>query len=610
MGKNVPTGIRLGILGLFLGLSLLGCQSSNKPVSQSPNNVITFIPMGVYIELKLKDALQSITVFDFRKIQVGSLTFSGQPTNIEKVYLQWLPGETYRFRFQTETQIYWQEATAPMEPQKGHLKIGIPFLSSDEQIKDSMPVILTQKSKNQMIVQITNGVAAPATFHLKVEFPGTKPIIDNGVFVSSYQKWHAYYSIEIPSDVMHGQIMANLQIESTIDTVESNWSTDQRISFRVKTIEQIHSAISIENVHLPTDIEGLHLTHLQPDSLTLFDPFVTLLPRKRPDNNSPLAFQTIHLRNELLATLPVLVSATIQDRKNKHPILFLSPPSDNRRENYRSFSVINLEPSTTTAVSLPIYLNPNLNPKAGNYHRKIQVQVWGGTTILDQTLLPLKVRRPNRSATIVTILVSFWTLLFLIYLIVHWQILLTHFSNKNLILISLFGATIFGFVNLPATFLISISNFVLGPFSFLITGFLNEILYFTLLVALLTIVPKTGTIILVSTVRFLLNGILLGAMSPTILVYIYLSATGLEIAFWLANRNFTSRLNYFVLALFFGFADATSAWIDFQLGITFYRLFYADWYIWLMVGLGGFLYTFVGVLLGCQLGRHLQHVVN
>ena len=222
----------------------------------------------------------------------------------------------------------------------------------------------------------------------------------------------------------------------------------------------------------------------------------------------------------------------------------------------------------------------------------------------------MKIILPNRLSFLVTVLATIWGILGLSYLIANWEQLIAKLSNKNLILISFFGAIIFGFVNLPSTFLISLSNFLLGPFSFLITAFFNEILYFTLLVALLTIVPQKGTIILVSSVRFLLNGILLGAMSPIILINLFVSVTGLEIGFLLAGKDLTSRLNCLILAILFGISDALSTWVDFQIGITFYRLFYADWYIWLMVGLGGFLYTFIGVLLGAQLGRHLQKVVN
>ena len=622
MGKNVPTGIttlhtshifrfRFKTLLFLICLGLLSCQGNDNFVGQT-DNVITFMQTGVDIELEPNIILKSITVFDVKQIQISSIAFSGPPAKIEKIYFNWSSGETYSFRFQTETQVYWQKATAPIKSQKGRLELGIPFISPNSNFNKNQktPVILLQKTQAQLSVQITNGMIAPSTYHLKIKLPNEIPIIAKGQFTAPYQKWHDYYPIQIKSSVPNGYIVANLQIKPTMKNDERDWNTSQQIFFQTKTINELHSSISIEEAHLPTNVSGRFLTHLQPNTLTLPGHIETFLSQKRADNSSPVSFQTIYIRNNLSATIPVLVSAIVQDRNTKKPIIFLSPPSDVRSQKHQSFSVINLEPLTTNAVSLPLYVDPDLTPKSGNYQRKVQLQLWGVETIIDQALFPLKIILPNRLSTLVTVLATIWGILVLSYLIANWEKLIEKFSNKNLILISFFGAIIFGFVNLPSTFLISISNFLLGPFSFLLTAFLNEILYFTLLVALLTIVPQTGTVILVSSVRFLLNGILLGAMSPIILINLFVSVTGLEIGFWLAGKNLTSRLNCLILAIFFGFSDALSAWVDFQLGITFYRLFYADWYIWLMVGVGGFSYTFIGVLLGSQLGRHLQKVVN
>ena len=623
MGKNVPIGIitlhinhifrfRFEILLFLLCLGLLSCRANDNFVSQTTNNIITFMPTGVDIELEKSSIIKSITVFDDKQIQISSIAFSGPPAKIEKVYFNWSSGKIYSFRFQTETQIYWQKETAPIKSQKGRLELGIPFLSPNSNFNKNQktPVILLQKAQTQLSVQITNGTVASSTYHLKIKLPNGIPIIVNGRFTSPYQKWHNYYPIQIESTVPNGHIVANLQIKPTLKNEGRNWNTSQRIFFQTKTIDELQSSISIEEAHLPTSVSGELLTHLQPNTLTLPGYLETLLPQKHIDDSSPVTFQTIYIRNNLSATIPILVSAMVQDRNTKKPIIFLSPPSDVRSQKHQSFSVINLEPLTSNAVSLPLYVNPNLTPKPGNYQRKVQVQLWGVETIVDQALFPLKIILPNRLSFLVTVLATIWGILGLSYLIANWEQLIAKLSNKNLILISFFGAIIFGFVNLPSTFLISLSNFLLGPFSFLITAFFNEILYFTLLVALLTIVPQKGTIILVSSVRFLLNGILLGAMSPIILINLFVSVTGLEIGFWLAGKDLTSRLNCLILAILFGISDALSTWVDFQIGITFYRLFYADWYIWLMVGLGGFLYTFIGVLLGAQLGRHLQKVVN
>ena len=180
------------------------------------------------------------------------------------------------------------------------------------------------------------------------------------------------------------------------------------------------------------------------------------------------------------------------------------------------------------------------------------------------------------------------------------------FSTKELVLIALFATTIFVTVSVPTTLFFAIINALLGPASFLVIGFLNEMLYYALLTTLIMLVRKPWTITLVSAVRVLLGGILLGAFTPFTLVYVGVSTILLELGFWLSRWG----KNRLILALAFGFCDALSVHIDFQISIAFYRLFYADWYVWTMIIVSGFAYTVIGVLLGKYLSLGLQTITE
>ena len=162
---------------------------------------------------------------------------------------------------------------------------------------------------------------------------------------------------------------------------------------------------------------------------------------------------------------------------------------------------------------------------------------------------------------------------------------------------------------------------LLGPISVLLTGLINETLYYALLTALLIYIsgdPEnsgrgdrnrhgkgSGVILLVSAVRLLLGGVTFGLFTPMAIVYTGTSVLLLETGFL-----FVRRRNLFVWAVVLGLCDAIAVYVDFQLSILLYRLFYADWYIVLRILIEGFVYTFIGVLLGARLGRGLWRVAD
>ena len=172
----------------------------------------------------------------------------------------------------------------------------------------------------------------------------------------------------------------------------------------------------------------------------------------------------------------------------------------------------------------------------------------------------------------------------------------------------------------PSTLFLNLIRAVLGPFSVLLTGLINETLYYALLTALLIYingdpenaeatdrkrVKGSGVILLVSAVRLLLGGVTFGLFTPMAIVYTGTSVLLLETGFLCVRGR-----SLLAWAVVLGVCDALSVYVDFQLSILFYRLFYADWYIVLRILIEGFVYTFIGVLLGGRLGRGLWRVAD
>jgi hypothetical protein len=156
---------------------------------------------------------------------------------------------------------------------------------------------------------------------------------------------------------------------------------------------------------------------------------------------------------------------------------------------------------------------------------------------------------------------------------------------------------------------------LLGPIGFLVDGLLSEFVFYALLVALISIVPKQGMCALVIAIRFLLGGLLLGMITPVGAIHGAVSAVALELAVWLsgitrAGAKYDLSKGHFRLrvAVLFALANALVSWIGFQLSIVLFRLHYAEWYVFLSVAIGGFLYCMLGAFAGRAIGRRLSHV--
>ena len=281
-----------------------------------------------------------------------------------------------------------------------------------------------------------------------------------------------------------------------------------------------------------------------------------------------------------------------------------------------------------TEIPLPIYFHPIYLKQGkpeqatpGEYTRDIVVKVWGSDATIFREERPLHLIVPNQQALLISLLaIISSTIGFAVVLKLHKHIF-AGFTTKQLIVIALFGTTVFVAVIVPSTLFLNLIRAVLGPISVLLTGLINETLYYALLTALLIYIsgnPEniersdakpyrkgSGVILLVSAVRLLLSGVTFGLFTPMAIVYTGTSVLLLETGFL-----FVRKRSLITWAVVLGICDAIAVYVDFQLSILLYRLFYADWYIILRILIEGFVYTFIGVLLGARLGRGLWRVAD
>lgn len=190
-------------------------------------------------------------------------------------------------------------------------------------------------------------------------------------------------------------------------------------------------------------------------------------------------------------------------------------------------------------------------------------------------------------------------------------------KTRWLVTIALFGAAAFAVVNVPSTLLNDFFHILLGPFGFLITGLFSSIFLYMMVVALVILIPQPGVVALMTVVRMLLGMLAFGQISPIGLLSYGLHALLLELLIygsgmygWLQQRedNPIPWDKIALLAVSCAVADTIAAYVSLQAMAFLYRMYYAAWYIALVLLFNGFIYTIIGAACGTALGKRLARV--
>ena len=546
---------------------------------------------------------------------------------------------------------------APRTYTRGNLEIAIPYGAASQSgsantAENVQKALVLHESEMTATVLVTNG-NMPTTFDLKLCLPSTvtavrfpadwkREVIEGRTCLSITNR------LGIASEVWYRELVLRTSAAHQSDrqeisgsvrfTTDAGQTWEQQaavVQLRIATVSEIAEHLSIESIGMPTDATGTADPKHREDTIYYPRPLFSWLRTSQTNAFEPTTYQTVRLRNNGKETIHVVVSSTNKEKNSGletpptsgETIPFLAPPETVNGGMNRSVAFASLPGGTVTEIPLPIYFHPvYLNQGKieqaipGEYEREITVKVWGSDATILREQRPLHLIVPNQQALLVSLLAIVSSCIgFAIVLRFHKQIF-AGFTTKHLIVIALFSTTVFVAVMVPSTLFLNLVRAILGPVSVLLTGLINETLYYALLTALLIYIngdPRnaettnhlrakgSGVILLVSAVRLLLGGVTFGLFTPMAIVYTGTSVLLLETGFLLV-RNRT----LLAWAVVLGICDALSVYVDFQLSILFYRLFYADWYIVLRILIEGFVYTFIGVLLGARLGRGLWRVAE
>ncbi len=616
--------------------------------------------------LSNESPVAQVSAFSADGTLVAQLNFPTPPRQIEVLYFEWREAEVYRFEATLSTgQVHVQSVTAPREPPRGSIELAIPYgvAQKIEAVHSAAEpltkALVLQGGEMTATVVVTNG-NAPSAFEVELCLPSTFSIVQvpigwksettgaetclstTGTFRITSEVYYREFVLKIPVEntvpngVQDMPVTIRGRVRFKTDAGEISEQTTS-VMLNMATISEIAGHLSIESIQMPTDAVGIAALQQRPDTIVMLrkptenvyyrwlEKFGIKPRTSQIDVFEPIAHQTVRLRNRSEETIHVVVSSINRDAKSGEPLLFLAPPDAVSAGTGQSVAFASLPGETVTAIPLPLYLHPQA-AKAGTYQREIEVKVWGSNATILREQRPLYLIVPNRHALFVSMVAIVVSGIGLAVLLWFHQRFFARWTTKQLIVIALFGTTIFVTVVVPSTLFLNLIRALLGPFAGLLSGLINETLYYALLTALLIYINgapsgtrkqrhnklcddvpnmQGGVILLVSAVRLLLGGVMFGSFTPMEIVYTGTSVILLETGFLLVRRR-----GLFAWAFVLAICDAIAVYVEFQLSILFYRLFFADWYIVLRIIVEGFTYTFIGVLLGARLGRGLWKVAE
>ena len=623
---------------------LISCASTPKEEPFSWK--VAFFSLGAKVQFSTDAPVQRLSAFNANGVMVAQLDFPVPPRQTESLYFEWLEGETYRFEATLFTgNVDTETVTAPRTYTHGTLEVAIPYGAAvqsnlENPSGSNQKALVLDGSEMAATVLVTNG-NVPTTFALKLCLPETLSVVHlptdwKNEIINKETCLSTTGRLNIASEVWYRELVLRT---SEVDSTESQeisgtvrfttdsgqtWEQQTTVQLQMATIPEIAERLSIESIEMPTDAMGMVDRKQREDTIYYARPLFKWLGTSQTNVYEPITYQTVQLRNSGEETIHVVVSSINTDTRSGETVPFLAPPVTANGGTNRSVAFASLPGGVVTEIPLPIYFHPmyieqgNRPEQAipGAYAREITVKVWGSDATILREKRPLHLIVPNQQALLISLLAIIGSSIgFAVVLRFHERIF-AGFTTKQIIVIALFGTTIFVGVMVPSTLFLNLISAVLGPISVLLTGLINETLYYALLTALLIYIsgnPEaatrqgkgSGVILLVSAVRLLLSGVTFGLFTPMAIVYTGTSVLLLETGFL-----FVRGRNILAWAVVLGLCDAIAVYVDFQLSILFYRLFYADWYIVLRILIEGFAYTFIGVLLGAKLGRGLWRVAD
>jgi hypothetical protein len=387
----------------------------------------------------------------------------------------------------------------------------------------------------------------------------------------------------------------------------------ERLSFQVQATPvdaaQARAALRLERSVFPAEASGQSdlarpsgLVTLPSRSWRALLRLADAGTRPRSDQ-SPWAFEADTLRNDGETDANLVLRFGVVDADGRAVHAF-RPRLREANGAIDTVDVLLRVPARGEATAVvPLYVDdqdPALaHPDHPPWFRELAALPMGSTQPLWMERKPLFVRRGSAWASTGILLGIFGALAGFALAFLRFSVWIRRFSTSELVSIALFGTL--NFVSATAAWLVGMATgTLLGPFAPLVTGVLDDTFRTVLVATLVTLIPRVGVASLSLLVGYLLRGLALGSFHPVDLLSLGSTIFFLESALYLFGLTrgtaWTSEprlLRWIRMSCGFGLPAALTMLVSLAVAVVFYRLYYSDLYVMLMVGLPGFAYVVV-----------------
>lgn len=384
----------------------------------------------------------------------------------------------------------------------------------------------------------------------------------------------------------------------------------------------------IQSVTLPVDNLGNKDDRVQDSTIYIKDTALEAFRNRMTGDgatnwaavfNHPAAHMLLEMRNPQQDTRILKFKAELIDKSTGETAVGLCTASQSDSETEHGWSgqsesedastaMISLDGKKSQTFILPLYID-YFRAVEGEYNLRVTVSGNGQEKIQE---VPINITK-KRSMGLFAVVFSFFCFILVCLTVGKLKKCILNIGAKGAITIALFAAVAFGSIVVPTTLVGDLLHVFLGPFSGLVTGVLNGILLYLLVMSLLVIYRKPGIVALMFLLKWMLAGLMFGKFTPlgvlSYMVYIVVLESTLYISGFYRKKELTPAYVFFV-SLLIGIADAFITMINLEQLMFFYRLYYADWYIGLYMLINGVLYSSIGSWLGYKAGIKLQQVMG
>ena len=338
----------------------------------------------------------------------------------------------------------------------------------------------------------------------------------------------------------------------------------------------------------------------------------------------PVTYMKLIVNNPSEQQKLVVITTRLLDAHSREPVAGLFTPGTTgedkdagsmggHEDKLVAFAALTGE--SRQAVQLPVYANEQALA-GGQYILRVIMEDEFAPPVVQETVLTV-VKKDWKALAVIGVAAAA-LLIGALLAVRHIRSVLATMKTRWLVTVALFGAAAFAVVTVPSTLLNDFFHILMGPFGFIVTGLFNSIMLYMMIIALVILIPRPGVIALMIIVRLLLGMLAFGQISPILLLSYGINALLLETFMYgsglyryLQSADAAAGLSWYkiaCLALICGVADSIATYVSLQGLSVLYRMYYADWYIYMLLLINGFLYTAIGAVCGVRLGSRLCRV--